>query len=106
MKSFCYTLFWAGRKIVQIGETERKQDVDLLSGTRSCASSKQRFACFVFLKRKTSLAHLLFLLSKSLLGFLRKKEPQQRNGSFLKNKKRAKRSLWRRRGEVCSKHKA
>ena len=26
MKSFCYTLFWAGRKIAQIGETERKQD--------------------------------------------------------------------------------
>jgi len=24
MNSFCYSLFWAGRKIAQIGQTERK----------------------------------------------------------------------------------
>ena len=35
MVLFCYSLFGDGRKIAQIGQTERKHGYALLSGTRS-----------------------------------------------------------------------
>ena len=35
MKSFCYSPFWDGRKIAQIGQTERKEGIALISVTRS-----------------------------------------------------------------------
>ena len=35
METFYYSFFWAGRKIVQIGQTERTQGTDLISVTRS-----------------------------------------------------------------------
>jgi len=40
MKFILLQLLWAGRKIAQIGQTERKQGAALLSVTRSCTSSQ------------------------------------------------------------------
>ena len=34
MNGICYTLFWAGRKIAQIGQMEQPQGITLLSATR------------------------------------------------------------------------
>ena len=78
----------------------------LLSVTRRRTLSKQRGACSVFPKRrKTPLASLLFLLSKSPKRLFEIKETQ-RSKSELFTKKWTQRSLWRRRGEVYSKHEA
>ncbi len=42
MISFCYRPFWGGRKIAQIGQTEREQGIALLSVTRKLAA-----ICFI-----------------------------------------------------------
>ena len=41
MKFILLQLLWAGRKIAQIGQTERKQGAALLSVTRSCMFIQQ-----------------------------------------------------------------